>query len=245
MCTFQQEQTDFPNEFLSFYDNLSAQNTLINSFYHPEDFIYTQENTQLLPHYFDSYPQISLDEFEFYQYPKRAKFYDSFKSQHFMYNSFDGSVGTSCREISQEFFSPAEFQSSKKTNGVCLSAQSVADRQRRKKISVKTQELGKLIPAGNKMNTAEMFQVAFKYVKYLQAQVGILQFMSSIQESKDGAYVEKLHGLVTSPRIQEKLYEEEKCMVPKEAVETLAKDQELQSNPSISKILNSFLHSLG
>lgn len=61
--------------------------------------------------------------------------------------------------------------------GGSLSAQSVAARQRRKKITDKTQELGKLIPGGHKMNTAEMFHAASNYIKYLQAQVGILQFM--------------------------------------------------------------------
>nr|GEV17652.1 Myc-type, basic helix-loop-helix (bHLH) domain-containing protein [Tanacetum cinerariifolium] len=44
-----------------------------------------------------------------------------------------------------------------------LSAQSLAARARRRKISEKTQEFGKLIPGGQKMNTAEMFQVAFNY----------------------------------------------------------------------------------
>lgn len=62
-----------------------------------------------------------------------------------------------------------------------LSAQSIAARERRKRISEKTQELGRLIPGGNRMNTAEMFQAAFKYVKFLQAQVGILSLMGSMQ----------------------------------------------------------------
>nr|GEY08343.1 (R)-mandelonitrile lyase-like [Tanacetum cinerariifolium] len=43
-----------------------------------------------------------------------------------------------------------------------LSAQSLATRARRRKISEKTQEFEKLIPGGQKMNTAEMFQAAFK-----------------------------------------------------------------------------------
>ena len=62
-----------------------------------------------------------------------------------------------------------------------LSAQSIAARQRRRKITDKTQELGKLIPGAHKMNTAEMFHAAFKYMKYLQAQVGVLQSIASIQ----------------------------------------------------------------
>ncbi|KVH89308.1 Myc-type, basic helix-loop-helix (bHLH) domain-containing protein, partial [Cynara cardunculus var. scolymus] len=42
-------------------------------------------------------------------------------------------------------------------------------RVRRRKISEKTQELGKLIPGA-----------AFKYIKFLQAQVGVLKLMASI-----------------------------------------------------------------
>lgn len=61
----------------------------------------------------------------------------------------------------------------------CASAQSVAAKVRRKKISDKTQELGKLIPGGDRMNTAEMLMAAFKYVKFLQAQIGILAMMDS------------------------------------------------------------------
>lgn len=65
--------------------------------------------------------------------------------------------------------------------GGSLSVQSIAARQRRRKITEKTQELGKLIPGGHKMNTAEMFHAASKYIKCLQAQVGILEFMGSVQ----------------------------------------------------------------
>lgn len=79
-------------------------------------------------------------------------------------------------EISPEILGPVVYE--KKQS---VSAQSMAARQRRRKISEKTQELGKLIPGGQKMNTAEMLQAASKYVKFLQAQVGILEFMGSIQ----------------------------------------------------------------
>jgi hypothetical protein len=54
-------------------------------------------------------------------------------------------------------------------------------RERRRKITEKTRELGKFIPGGHKMNTAEMFQAASKYVKFLQAQIGILELMGSTQ----------------------------------------------------------------
>lgn len=76
------------------------------------------------------------------------------------------------------------FDGERKSGAGCLSAQSVAARARRKRISEKTQELGRLIPGGNKMNTAEMFQAAYNYVKFLQAQVGILGLMGSIKVRK-------------------------------------------------------------
>ncbi|KAF5808152.1 putative transcription factor bHLH family [Helianthus annuus] len=60
-----------------------------------------------------------------------------------------------------------------------VSAQSMAARVRRRKISEKTSELGKLVPGGHRMTTAEMFQAAFKYIKFLQAQVGVLEQMPS------------------------------------------------------------------
>jgi len=63
-----------------------------------------------------------------------------------------------------------------------VSAQSRAARERRRKITEKTHELGKLVPGGSKMNTAEMLQAAFKYVKFLQAQLGILQSMKKLME---------------------------------------------------------------
>ncbi|KAL6544957.1 hypothetical protein OROMI_023819 [Orobanche minor] len=109
------------------------------------------------------------------------------------------------------------------------SAQSIAARHRRKKISDKTHELGKLIPGGQKMNTAEMFGAAHKYIKYLQAQVGILEFMASHHQSEEEEEEEEeedqLHGLLESTLIQEKLYSTGKCMVPRKFV------QELLHNP--------------
>ncbi|KAI4370919.1 hypothetical protein MLD38_019211 [Melastoma candidum] len=58
-----------------------------------------------------------------------------------------------------------------------LSAQSMAARERRRKITEKTTELGKLIPGGQKMTTADMLQAAHKYIRFLQAQVGMLQLV--------------------------------------------------------------------
>ncbi|KAL8226142.1 hypothetical protein R6Q57_018699 [Mikania cordata] len=95
-----------------------------------------------------------------------------------------------------------------------LSAQSMAARVRRRKISEKTSELGKLVPGGHKMNTAEMFQAAFKYIKFLQAQIGVLQLMPSLPEGEEVLRNEEMQALVTCTMMQEKLYIAEKCIVP-------------------------------
>ncbi|KAK3025301.1 hypothetical protein RJ639_042695 [Escallonia herrerae] len=55
-----------------------------------------------------------------------------------------------------------------------LSVQSIAARERRRKITDKTQELGKLVPGGHKFNTAEMFEAAYKYIKFLKPKWGFL-----------------------------------------------------------------------
>ncbi|KAH7850557.1 hypothetical protein Vadar_034793 [Vaccinium darrowii] len=125
-----------------------------------------------------------------------------------------------------------------------LSAQSVAARQRRRKITEKTQELGKLIPGGHKMNTAEMFHAASKYIKFLQAQVGILECMGSTttQENEEEAlHPRELQALALSPCIQEKLYSSEKCLVPEKFVETLANNPEFKSNSPISNELHQLI----
>lgn len=63
-----------------------------------------------------------------------------------------------------------------------VSAQSIAARERRRRITEKTQELGKVVPGGTKMNTAEMLAAAFKYLNFLHSQLHILRFMSSLHQ---------------------------------------------------------------
>lgn len=70
----------------------------------------------------------------------------------------------------------------KKVTERTISSQSIAARERRRKITEKTQELGKLVPGGPKMNTAEMLNAAANYVKFLQAQVGMLQLMETFSK---------------------------------------------------------------
>lgn len=63
-----------------------------------------------------------------------------------------------------------------------VTAQSITARKRRRKIANKTQELSKLIPGAHRMNTADMFGAAYKYIKLLKVQVGILDFMASYDQ---------------------------------------------------------------
>ncbi|CAI9103538.1 OLC1v1002041C1 [Oldenlandia corymbosa var. corymbosa] len=112
-----------------------------------------------------------------------------------------------------------------------LSTQSVAARQRRRKITEKTQELGKLIPGGQKMNTAEMFQAAYKYIKFLQAQVGVLESFASVDDHQENGETlfqcQELDSLLGSSIIQEKLYSMEKCLVPANFVQSIVDDNRI------------------
>ncbi|KAL2927323.1 Transcription factor bHLH52 [Bienertia sinuspersici] len=124
-----------------------------------------------------------------------------------------------------------------------VSAQSKAARERRRKIKEKTNELGKLIPGSSKMNTAEMFQAGFKYVKFLQAQLGILQSMKTSQEDNEEVNKAKLNNanlqIVTSRLVQEKLYARDKCLAPLNLIPLLKQHYDF---PSISQHINEFLH---
>ncbi|KAI8001199.1 Transcription factor bHLH53 [Camellia lanceoleosa] len=208
---------------------------------------------------FELFPPQELD---FYPYPKRQKSYeDQYYSDLIAPGLLNGFVSNNPPMLPEfspelhvplpEFHSPLVYscgsgvesiESVKKPNGGCLSAQTIAARQRRRKITEKTQELGKLIPGGQKMNTAEMFQAAFKYIKFLQAQVGVLGMMGSIQDNEEEPEnSQELQELVTSPRIQEKLYSSEKCIVPNQLVQTLVNDNELQSNSLVLKELHQYI----
>ncbi|XP_020238020.1 transcription factor bHLH53 [Cajanus cajan] len=129
----------------------------------------------------------------------------------------------------------------KKDKERTISPQSIAARERRRKITEKTQELGKLVPGGPKMNTAEMLHAAAKYVNYLQAQVRMLELMKSLEEEKAAPPSEILHDLVVSPFVQEKLYTEELCFVPKEIVTTLTNDEDVKSSPTIVEDLKQLI----
>ncbi|XP_047181520.1 transcription factor bHLH52-like [Vigna umbellata] len=101
--------------------------------------------------------------------------YDNFYSSHIEELPQQISVGFA------QFHSTCEdLKCVKKETEKTISPQSLAARERRRRISEKTQQLGKLVPGGPKMNTAEMLHAAAKYVKYLQAQVNLLELTKSL-----------------------------------------------------------------
>ncbi|XP_059637936.1 transcription factor bHLH52-like [Cornus florida] len=263
MSVFPQAQPELPIELLGFYDSLEVSDTCIDPFFEHDDQFFYSDETHLLPYLSSPMDHINsltpelvpLQEFEHYPYPKRQKSYEDCFYSDFVNGFYNGCVPNPCL-LSPELFVPLpEFQSPpplanncgssvesvRKPNGGSSTAQSVAARQRRRKITEKTQELGKLIPGGHKMNTAEMFHAAFNYIKYLQAQVGIFESMASFQTNEEPLDTQELQNLVASPLIQEKLYSEEKCLISKQFVETLAHDHGLQSNPMISKNINQLI----
>lgn len=194
-----------------FCDPIDASTFPIDSLFDssPESYFYAETETETVPlpslsHSSLSAPSIlaltpdlypPCDKFDLYRCPKRPRSCgDLFRPSNLVFEQpgsyirhiAAGAMMGGCR--SSDFLSEfaaappsAVGMQERKAGSGCLSAQSAAARERRKRISEKTQELGKLIPGGNKMNTAEMFQSAYKYVRFLQAQVGILSLMRSIQ----------------------------------------------------------------
>ncbi|KAG2689539.1 hypothetical protein I3760_09G143400 [Carya illinoinensis] len=205
------------------------------------------------------FPQYELQS---YQYPKRQKIscgnYHNYSD--FAPGFFDGHLpnpSVLLPETLPEFLPPLPASSyscdqhtpesyvknptsRNPTSRVSLSAQSIAARERRRKITEKTQELGKRIPGGSRLNTAEMFHAAFKYVKYLQAQIAVLQIMADKEPLMHDTKELQDH-LLASPLIQEKLYSDAKCLVPKQFLQTLANDLEIQSKPLMLKDIHQLL----
>ncbi|XP_017980117.1 PREDICTED: transcription factor bHLH53 [Theobroma cacao] len=216
-----------------------------------ENFLYPENYNALLPYLSSPYDPLSsfspeneiipYENFSSYPCPKRQKLIEGHCCSDFVPAFSDGVALNSCpvpehQSIHQKNLDGNSVESSKRINAKSVSVQSIAARERRRKITEKTQELGKLVPGGNKMNTAEMLHAAFKYIKYLQAQVGILEFMDSFSEKEKATRKESMQ-IVTSPKVQEKLSMEEKCLVPKDVVLSLT----TLSKPPLSDELSQLL----
>ncbi|KAJ6417622.1 hypothetical protein OIU84_003366 [Salix udensis] len=259
------------DQFFACNDSLMFSDAFINPLYEVEEqLVFSDSYTNLLPHF--SSPSDNMispppeifppEDFESYHCLKRPKTYTHHFNSTFEPSFFEGYAPNPNPGL-PEFFPeipapepmfqvPVTFNvgrtdqtgmnSKKPSTGGSLSTQSIAARERRRKITEKTQDLGKLIPGGHKMNTAEMFQAASKYVKFLQAQIGVLELMGSTQGNKGTMPTQELQTLlITSPTIQEKLYSEEKCLVPRDFVQTIANDCQIQSKPLIIEEIDQFL----
>jgi hypothetical protein len=83
-----------------------------------------------------------------------------------------------------------------KSAATSVEPQSVAARHRRKKISERMRILEKLIPGGNKMDTATMLDEAIEFVKFLQLQVQILE-SDSLDDTPAAAPAQRGQGNIT------------------------------------------------
>ncbi|XP_058776828.1 transcription factor bHLH117-like [Vicia villosa] len=121
-----------------------------------------------------------------------------------------------------------------------LIPQSKLARQRRQTLSDKTRCLQKLMPWDKKMDQATLFQEAYKYVKFLQAQSSVLQSMPSHSTTTysggggDGVFGElkklnrsqALQIVVNSPVAQTKLCSQGYCVFSMEQISVLRKSSE-------------------
>nr|XP_028959367.1 transcription factor bHLH117-like [Malus domestica] len=227
--------SNFSNSFVDEYHSWYDPYDLLNLENHDHDT--TTDDHLLLPH--NSF-SLTAPDFNPYPNPKRQKFFPTpLPKFDQLPEDLTNSAGAN---INHGHESITNVANKKKVGEKCVSAQSIAARERRRKITEKTQALGKLVPGGSKMNTAEMLTAAYNYVKYLQAQVGILQLMGSFKELKEAPPIEELQ-VVASPVLQEKLYLENNCLVPKKFVAILAEHFDAQSKPSLSNNLNLLLTS--
>ncbi|KAL5217429.1 hypothetical protein ABZP36_018113 [Zizania latifolia] len=147
------------------------------------------------------------------------------------------------QQLPQAFVRGADAE--KTAGNRCQSVQSAAARERRRRVSAKTAELSRLIPGGHKLNTAEMLQEAARHVKLLQAQVGMLALMHTVEAKVPSMEQEQMHAMLVCGSVQERLAGEGKCLVPSKLVHAIANDKAIKSNPQVNRDLNRFMESLG
>lgn len=153
--------------------------------------------------------------------------------------------------------SPATTNNSYFTGSILPEIELVKARKRRQTISEKTSCLQKLLPWDKKMDRATMLEEAYKYVKFLQAQVSVLQSMpvvssfTSRNPAGNGAVnvfgglgrlnrQQLLQVMVNSPGVQTMLYSKglsvysvEQLVTMKKVAERKALYQQLGWNPSL------------
>ncbi|KAI5062441.1 hypothetical protein GOP47_0022980 [Adiantum capillus-veneris] len=125
------------------------------------------------------------------------------------------------RERSHEI--PHPLPQPKRPVSTSVEPQSIAARHRRQRIKEKTEALGMIIPGATRLDTAGMFDLAIKYVHFLQAQMMCLEnevsfssrqkMMSYEDESVSGFRRALIHRLLSSQDVQHFLSKEGLCLV--------------------------------
>lgn len=179
---FQQNEADFAGyEYLTDYNYSSS---FLDPCFEVQDMNYLVNPENILPYFPAPEPLVSetlsfpYEDVSFCPCPKRQRMCQ----QEFSYPASAPAFAPSfypMPELQQNTSSQlvsgmVTVENGKNLNEKSVSPQSIAARERRRKITEKTLELSKLIPGGTKMNTADMLQAAYKYVKYMQAQIKFL-----------------------------------------------------------------------
>ncbi|GAB4859484.1 hypothetical protein Ancab_010951 [Ancistrocladus abbreviatus] len=116
------------------------------------------------------------------------------------------------------------------SNAVVPSARSCYARRKRKNISDKVNCLGRILPGDRKLDMATVLGETYKYVKFLEAQISVLQSMpmaSSHYRDDSGVGQDSLNRqqvlemVVSSPATQMVLYSEGMCVVLVEQVASI------------------------
>ncbi|MCO5576154.1 hypothetical protein L7F22_029962 [Adiantum nelumboides] len=137
-----------------------------------------------------------------------------------------GDLQSAPQEVTHEISLP--LLQSRKPAATSVEPQSIAARHRRQRIKEKTESLGLIIPGATRLDTAGMFDLAIKYVHFMQAQMVCLEnevnFCSSSwkrgrsfeeYESVAGASFRRalIHRLLSSQEVQHFLSKEGLCLV--------------------------------
>ncbi|XP_073058253.1 transcription factor bHLH52-like [Primulina eburnea] len=125
--------------------------------------------------------------------PEISTFYGAFSTEAPPYNFFSDVASSSHHHL------PGFLSLEQPRNTAVDSLSRVEDRRSRKqqKLSDKTRRLQKLLPWDKKMDMATVLEEACKYIKFLQAQVSILQAMPNTESGSHGTAISSLiHGVV-------------------------------------------------
>ncbi|KAH7428222.1 hypothetical protein KP509_10G081700 [Ceratopteris richardii] len=142
-----------------------------------------------------------------------------------------GSVGNGERHD----MSQALVHAKKPPSAVSVEPQSIAARHRRKRIRDKTLTLATIVPGASRLDTAAMFDLAIKYVQFLQAQMWCLEKEMSfscnyqrltVHEDENFSAFRRalINRLLSSQDVQHFLSREGLCLVTENLAKSLSFD---------------------